>query len=45
MLLEATFRRVVLPVGKPRMAANVPGHVAMRPIEYPAGQPGVKVGQ
>jgi succinate-acetate transporter protein len=45
MLLEATFRRVVLPVGKPRLSANVPGRVVFRPIEYPAGQPGVKVGQ
>jgi hypothetical protein len=45
-LLAATTRRVVLPVGhRGQVAANRPGASASRPIEYPAGYPGAKVGQ
>ncbi|MBV8949282.1 MAG: hypothetical protein JOZ99_00285 [Actinobacteria bacterium] len=45
MMLEGTFRRVVLPLGKWKSVANVPGHKVVDPIEYPDGMPGVRVGQ
>jgi succinate-acetate transporter protein len=46
MLLEQTFAgRVVLPLGKWRARANLPGERLVYPIEYPAGMPGAKVGQ
>lgn len=44
MMLESTFKRVVLPVGK-RGAPQKPGAVPRRPIQYDAGEPGVKLGQ
>jgi uncharacterized protein len=44
MLLESTFGRVVLPIGKVG-GVDRPGRAARRPIQYPAGEPGVKVGQ
>ena len=45
MMLEGMFRRVVLPLGKWKVAANVPGHTMLDPIEYPDGMPGVRAGQ
>ena len=45
MVLEHSFGRVVIPLGAPAKSANVPGRQAMRPIEYDAGMPGVRVGQ
>lgn len=45
MMLEGTWKRVVLPLGKYRGAANTPGSVLTAPIQYEHGQPGVKVGQ
>ena len=44
MMLESTFKRVVLPVGK-RGVSQQPGASAQQPIQYDAGEPGVKVGQ
>ena len=45
LLAESTGGRTVLPLGKLDRAANVPGGRLMRPIEYPPGGPGVRVGQ
>lgn len=45
MLLEDTFHRVVLPLGSPRMEANVPGRRATHRLEYRFGEPGVRAGQ
>jgi uncharacterized protein len=44
LLLEASYRRVVLPMGKVR-GANVPGQQPSQTIQFMAGEPGVKVGQ
>jgi succinate-acetate transporter protein len=44
MMLESTAKRVVLPVGK-RGAPQKPGSVPRHPIQYEAGEPGVKIGQ
>lgn len=44
MMLESTAKRVVLPVGK-RGAPQKPGAVPRHPIQYEAGEPGVKIGQ
>jgi uncharacterized protein len=46
MMLEGTFGRIVLPLGKPReAAANRPGGVLHVPIEFEQGEPGVRHGQ
>ena len=45
MMFEGTFGRTILPLGKYKKAANVPGGVLTRPLEYEHGQPGVKLGQ
>ncbi len=45
MLAGSSGGRTILPLGKYRAAANVPGQRAMEPIEYAAGMPGAKVGQ
>ena len=45
MMLKASFGRVVLPVGEMRKQANIPGREATHPIEYSAGEPGIKQGQ
>jgi succinate-acetate transporter protein len=45
MMLEGTYGRIILPLGKFRLAANVPGRVVTQPIEYEAGMPGVRQGQ
>jgi succinate-acetate transporter protein len=44
MMLEGTYRRVILPVGKIR-GANIPGHEPRQVIQFNAGEPGIKVGQ
>jgi succinate-acetate transporter protein len=44
MLLEDSFRRVVLPLGNPRLEANIPGRMATRRVEYQYGEPGVRAG-
>lgn len=45
MMLASTFGRVILPLGKYRRAANVPGEQPIYPIEFQFGEPGVKHGQ
>jgi hypothetical protein len=45
MVLEHSFGRSIIPVGKWSKAANVPGAKLTDPIAYPAGMPGLKVGQ
>jgi|tagenome__1003787_1003787.scaffolds.fasta_scaffold20923901_2 uncharacterized protein len=45
MVLEHSFGRSIIPVGKWSRADNVPGATVTDPIAYPAGMPGVKVGQ
>ena len=45
MMLAATFGRVVLPLGKYRREANVPGGQPTYPIQFALGEPGVKQGQ
>ncbi|MDB5060047.1 MAG: hypothetical protein JWO59_3519 [Chloroflexi bacterium] len=44
VLLEDSFRRVVLPLGKPDKAANIPGRRVTRFLEYRFGEPGVRAG-
>jgi uncharacterized protein len=45
MMLEHSFGRTIIPLGKWSARANVPGVKATDPIAYPAGMPGVRVGQ
>lgn len=45
MMMEGTFGRVMLPLGKLRKPANVPGQEFTIPIEFERGEPGVRHGQ
>lgn len=45
MMLESSWGVVVLPLGRTLRAANHPGQVLHRPIEYAGGDPGVRFGQ
>jgi uncharacterized protein len=45
MVLEHAFGRTIIPLGKWSARANIPGAKATDPIAYPAGMPGVRVGQ
>jgi uncharacterized protein len=45
MVLEHAFGRTIIPLGKWSARANIPGVKATDPIAYPAGMPGVRVGQ
>ena len=45
MVLEHSFGRTIIPLGKWSARANIPGARAADPIEYPVGMPGVRVGQ
>ena len=45
MMLESTSGRVVLPLGKLRRDANVPGRRPTQPIQFELGEPGVRQGQ
>lgn len=45
LLFADAYGRTVLPLGKFTAKHNVPGRVIVRPIEYPGGMPGVRVGQ
>jgi succinate-acetate transporter protein len=45
MMLSETFGRTILPLGRFRRAANIPGGRLTRPIGYEQGMPGVRVGQ
>jgi uncharacterized protein len=44
MMLEGTFRRVILPIGKVR-GPDEPGREPRQVIQFTAGEPGIKVGQ
>jgi len=44
MMLEGTYRRVILPIGKMR-GPNMPGREPRQVIQFTAGEPGIKVGQ
>ncbi|PRX43695.1 hypothetical protein B0I33_114156 [Prauserella shujinwangii] len=45
MVLEATFKRVILPVGKMGPEPNAPGAKPKDTIQYSLGEPGIKIGQ
>ena len=45
MMLEGAAGKVILPLGKPMMAANKPGARITHPVEWPLGEPGVRQGQ
>jgi succinate-acetate transporter protein len=45
MMMEDSFGKTILPLGKYRAAANIPGRRAVRPLQYAHGEPGVRVGQ
>lgn len=45
MMMESTYGRVILPMGKLGKAPNVPGRQPNYPIEFELGEPGVKQGQ
>jgi hypothetical protein len=45
MMLVNTYGRAILPLGKYRREANVPGGRPTYPIEFEFGEPGVKQGQ
>ena len=45
MVLENSFGRSIIPMGKWSKKANIPGAKITDPIAYPSGMPGVKVGQ
>ena len=45
MMLASAFGRVILPLGKYRREANVPGGQHTYPIQFALGEPGVKQGQ
>lgn len=45
MVLEHSFGRSIIPLGKWSKSANVPGAKVTDPLAYPAGMPGVRVGQ
>ena len=45
LLFAETYARTILPLGKFTKAANVPGRVVALPIEYPHGEPGLRIGQ
>ncbi len=45
MMMEGTFGRVVLPLGKLNKKANIPGRELTVPLEFEQGEPGVRHGQ
>jgi succinate-acetate transporter protein/CBS domain-containing protein len=45
LMLESSYRRIILPLGGYHNALNRPGARPTVALEYPYGQPGVKVGQ
>ncbi|MEU8119782.1 GPR1/FUN34/YaaH family transporter [Spirillospora sp. NPDC049024] len=45
LMFENSYGRTILPTGKIRRGANLPGGRAVRPLEYRQGEPGVKIGQ
>lgn len=45
MMLKSATGRTILPTFELNKAANIPGATPTRPLEYPTGMPGAKVGQ
>lgn len=45
MMLEGAYGRVILPLGKWRMQATIPGRTVTDTIEYERAEPGVRQGQ
>jgi uncharacterized protein len=45
MMWRSSLGRVILPLGEPKGAANVPGHTVAYSIEFHDGEPGVRQGQ
>jgi succinate-acetate transporter protein len=45
IMLLASSGRVILPLGKPKKEANVPGGQPVKPIQLEWAEPGVKKGQ
>jgi hypothetical protein len=45
MMFEHSFGRTIIPIGKWSKDANIPGRKPVSPIQFPAGMPGVRVGQ
>jgi succinate-acetate transporter protein len=45
MMMASTLGRVVLPLGKYRKDANIPGRQPNYPIQFELGEPGVRQGQ
>jgi succinate-acetate transporter protein len=45
MVLSASTGRTILPLGKYKKVANVPGGKAVRPIQLEWAEPGIKMGQ
>ena len=45
MMFESAYGRTIIPLGKRSKQANIPGRVTTDPIAYPAGMPGLRVGQ
>jgi len=45
MMFEDTYGKTILPLGRYRAAANIPGRQATRPLGYQHGEPGVRIGQ
>ncbi|MDE3205970.1 MAG: GPR1/FUN34/YaaH family transporter [Acidobacteriota bacterium] len=45
MMMEHSFGRTIIPLGKLTADANIPGRSPTRPIQRAAGMPGVRVGQ
>lgn len=45
MILEGATGRTIIPLGKWKKNANIPGRMATVPMQYPEGMPGSRVGQ
>jgi uncharacterized protein len=45
LILEESFRRVILPLGHLVGQANIPGRRFTNPLEWRFGEPGVRAGQ
>lgn len=45
MVLEAAYKRVILPMGKRGAEPSVPGRIPKQVIQYEYGEPGIKIGQ
>jgi uncharacterized protein len=45
MMLEGSWGRVILPLGKFDRKSNVPGRQVTQPVQYEQGEPGVRMGQ